>query len=217
MAMRSLQTLFEHVPRRQCPSPSGAVSDSQLLERFLQQRDEAAFELLMRRHGPLVFGVCRRVLHHTEDAEDALQATFLMLARKAGVIGRRESVSGWLYTVAYRIALRIKRRSAQRIHRQMPVEDMLDDESGSDPAERMAYRELRRLLDAELSRMPEKYRTAFILYHLEGKTCDEAAECLGCPRGTVRSRVGRARRRLRDRLVLRGWTAPRTPSGTDSQ
>ena len=156
-------------------------------------------------------------LHHTEDAEDALQATFLMLARKAGAISRRESVSGWLYTVAYRIALRIKRRSAQRIHRQMPVEDMLDDESGSDPAERMAYRELRRLLDAELSRMPEKYRTAFILYHLEGKTCDEAAECLGCPRGTVRSRVGRARRRLRDRLVLRGWTAPRTPSGTDSQ
>jgi hypothetical protein len=94
MAMRSLPTLFEYVPRRQRPSPSGAVPDAQLLERFLCQRDEAAFALLMWRHGPLVFGVCRRVLHHTEDAEDALQATFLTLVRKAGAISRRESVSG---------------------------------------------------------------------------------------------------------------------------
>src|SRR5262245_10354033 len=113
MATRSLQTLFEHVPRRQRPPPSGAVTDAQLLERFLQQRDEAAFGLLMRRHGPLVFGVCRRVLHHTEDAEDAFQATFLMLARKAGAISQRESVSGWLCTVAFRIALRAKRQSAK--------------------------------------------------------------------------------------------------------
>jgi RNA polymerase sigma factor (sigma-70 family) len=217
MAMRSLQTLCEHVLRRQRPSLSDAVTDAQLLERFLRQHDEAAFELLMRRHVPLVFRVCRHVLHHTEDAEDALQATFLMLARKAGAISRRESVSGWLYTVAYRIALRAKLKSAKRTHQQRPLEDVPDNESGNDPADRMACRELGQLLDSELSQIPEKYRVAFLLCHVEGKTRTEAAEYLGCPCGTLQSRVGRARRRLRDRLVLRGWTAPRTPSGTDSQ
>jgi RNA polymerase sigma factor (sigma-70 family) len=208
MAMQSLQTLFEDAPRRPCPSLSGTVTDTQLLERFLRQRDEAAFELLMRRHGPLVFRVCRRMLHNTEDAEDAVQATFLMLARKAGAISRRESIRGWLYTVAYRIALRAKLQSAKRMHRQRPLEDVPDNESGSDPADWMACRELGQLLDSELSQIPEKYRTAFLLCHVEGKTRTEAAEYLGCPCGTLQSRVGRARQRLRAQLTLRGWTAP---------
>ncbi len=149
MAMQPLQTRLKPIPAHQLPSPS----DAQLLERFLRQRDEAAFGLLMLRHGSLVFGVCRHVLRHTEDAEDAFQATFLMLARKAGAISRHESVGGWLYTVAYRIALRARRQSAQRTHRQRPLEDVPDNESGSDPADRIAYRELDQLLDCELSRI----------------------------------------------------------------
>jgi RNA polymerase sigma factor (sigma-70 family) len=211
MATPSLQTRLERVPRRQRPSPSGVVTDAQLLERFLRKHDEAAFELLMRRHGPLVFGVCRRVLQHTEDAEDAFQATFLLLASKAGTISRQESVGGWLYTVAYRIALRAKRKLAQRTHRRRPLEDVPDNEPGSDPVDRMACRELGQLLDFELSRIPEKFRAAFLLCHAEGKTCMEAAQYLGCPCGTLQSRVARARERLRARMALRGWTAHERP------
>ena len=206
MAMRSLQT------------PLGdAATDAQMLERFLRQRDEAAFGLLMRRHAPLVFGVCRRVLQHTQDAEDAFQATFLLLARKAGAISRGESVGGWLYTVAYRIALRAKLKSAKRTHQQRPLEDVPDNESGNDPADRTVCRELGQLLDSELSQIPEKYRVAFLLCHVEGKTCLEAAESLGCPCGTLQSRVARARERLRAQLTLRGWTPPRTLRETDSR
>ena len=200
-----LQTILEHIQRRIRPSLAGVVSDAELLERFLQKRDEASFELLIWRHGPMVYGVCRRVLQHTQDAEDAFQATFLMLARKAATIGKRDSVSGWLYTVAYRIALRAKGRSSRRNQTERPLDDLPIDIKSSDPADLTAWRELREMLDAELSQIPEKYRTAFVLCHLEGKTCDEAADHLGCPRGTVQSRVGRARERLRARLTLRGW------------
>lgn len=180
---------------------TAVVSDTELLERFLAERDEAAFELLVWRHGPMVFAVCRRVLRHTQDAEDASQAAFLLLARKAGEIGRRESVGGWLYTVAYRLALRAKSQSSRHARRRRTLQDIADDEPGGDPAEQLAWRELSQLLDAELSRIPEKYRTAFILCHLEGKSCEEAAAYLGCPRGTVQSRVGRARQRLRQQLT----------------
>jgi RNA polymerase sigma factor (sigma-70 family) len=211
MATPSLQARVQPLARCQRPSPPGVVTDAQMLERFLRQGDEAAFGLLMRRHGPLVFGVCRRVLQNTEDAEDAFQATFLLLARKAGAISRRESIGGWLHTVAYRIALRTKRQSARRRNRQRPLEDVPDDEPGSDPADRMACRELAQLLDFELNRIPEKFRAAFLLCHAEGKTCAEAAEYLGCPCGTLQSRVGRARERLRARLALRGWTAQDRP------
>jgi HlyD family secretion protein len=211
MAILALPAILEHVQRRLRPSLSGVVTDAQLLERFLRERDEAAFELLMWRHGPMVFGVCRRVLHHQQDAEDAFQATFLTLARKGASIGKRESLSGWLYMVAYRIALRARSRSARRGQVEKPLDDLPIDPRSTDPADATAWHELRRLLDVELSQIPEKYRTAFILCHLEGKTCDEAAEHLGCPRGTVQSRVGRARERLRKRLALRGWLPGATP------
>jgi RNA polymerase sigma factor (sigma-70 family) len=206
-----LPAILEQVQRRLRPSLSAVVTDAQLLERFLQNRDQAAFELLMWRHGPMVFGVCRRILHHTQDAEDAFQATFLMLSRKAASIGKRESVSGWLYTVAYRIALRAKARSGRRSQIEKPLDELPIDDKSADPADLTAWHELRKMVDAELNQIPEKYRTAFILCHLEGKTCEEAAEHLGCPRGTVQSRVGRARERLRARLSLRGWTSASTP------
>jgi RNA polymerase sigma factor (sigma-70 family) len=189
------------------PLPS-VVTDAELLERFLRDRDEAAFELLMWRHTPVVMGVCRRVLRHRQDAEDAFQATFLILARKGHSIGRRESLTGWLYTVAYRVALRA--RAARRAGPERSLEVPPTDEAQSDPADHLAGQELRRLLDAELSRLPEKYRTAFILCHLEGKTCAEAAQQLGCPRGTIQSRTGRAREHLRARLARRASVgAPR--------
>src|SRR5689334_1777902 len=120
MAMR-LQTILDHIQRRMRPSLAGVVTDAELLERFLENRDEASFELLMWRHGPMVYGVCRRVLHHTQDAEDAFQAAFLMLARKADSIGKRESISGWLYTVAFRIALRAKARAGRRSQVEKPL------------------------------------------------------------------------------------------------
>jgi RNA polymerase sigma factor (sigma-70 family) len=176
--------------------------DGQLLERFLRQGDETAFAQLVQWHGPMVLGVCRRVLRHTQDAEDACQATFVVLAQKAAAIDCRESVGHWLYTVAYRIALRLKRRTTRRSQRQRPLDEALDGQPGSAPPEQAVARELRQWLDAELQQIPEKYRTAFMLCHLEGKTSEEAAAYLGCPRGTVQSRIGRARERLRARLTL---------------
>lgn len=211
MMMTSLPSILKSVQQRLRPSLSAGVTDAQLLERFLQKRDEAAFELLMWRHGTMVFGVCQRILRHAQDAEDAFQATFLMLARKAASIGKRESVSGWLYMVAFRIALRAKSQGSRRGQREKPLDNLPADDKCADPADLSAWRELRRLLDTELSRIPEKYRTAFILCHLEGKTCEEAAEHLGCPRGTVQSRVSRAKERLQARLALHGWLPALTP------
>jgi RNA polymerase sigma factor (sigma-70 family) len=195
-----LQVVPDLIRRRQRLTSLGALSDAGLLERFLQQGDEAAFELLVDWHGRMVFGVCWRVLQHTQDAEDAFQETFLMLARKAATIGRRESVGGWLCTVAFHIALRVKMQSTRRARQQRILEDVAENEPGRDPADSLIWGELCERLDAELSQIPEKYRTAFILCHLEGKTCTEAAEYLGCPRGTVQSRIGRSRERLRARL-----------------
>jgi HlyD family secretion protein len=189
--------------------PSGGITDAQLLQRFLDKRDEAAFELLMWRHGPMVFAVCQHVLRHRQDAEDACQATFLTLARRAAAIVQRESLSSWLCTVAYRQALRLRKRSAHPMPQQERLEDVADEQPGVDPAERTAWRDLRQRLDVELSRIPEKYRSAFILCHLEGKTCAEAAQFLGCPPGTVQSRIGRARKHLRARLLPSG-IAPET-------
>jgi RNA polymerase sigma factor (sigma-70 family) len=172
-------------------------SDAQLLERFVAEQDEAAFERLVWRHGPTVLGVCRRVLRHEQDAEDAFQATFLVLVRKAGSIGKRQAVGSWLYRVALRVALRARagKRAAPRAEVvDVPVE----------PAPGPDRDDLRPVLDEEVNRLPEKYRAPFVLCYLEGRTNEEAARQLGCPRGTVQSRLAWARQRLRDRLGRRG-------------
>jgi serpin B len=175
-----------------------ALSDSELLERFVRSRDEAAFEVLLWRHGPVVLGVCRRVLRHEQDAEDAFQAAFLTLARKAGSVARAQSLASWLYKVAYRIALAARARSASR-----PA-----DRLGQDPAGPYAddplWRELRLVLDEEVSRLPEKYRAPVLLCDLQGLTHEEAARQLGCPPGTLSVRLMRARERLRLALTRRG-------------
>jgi RNA polymerase sigma factor (sigma-70 family) len=204
MVMQPLQTIIQRF--RPPATAAGGVSDALLLERFLGGRDEAAFELLVWRHGPMVLGVCRRILHDAHEAEDAFQATFLTLARKGRSIGQRESISSWLYTVAYRIACRASGRRANRARHEQPLDDLPVVGHEPEPAERLAGEELKPLLDREVSRLPEKYRVAFILCYLEGKTNEEAARQLGCPKGTILSRLARARERLRRSLTQRGVT-----------
>ena len=180
------------------------ASDAQLLDRFTANRDEAAFELLLWRHARLVYGVCLRVLHDPHDAEDAFQATFLALARHAGRIARREAVAGWLHKVAYRVALTARSRRARRDAREKLI-GAAEPISESPDVETLAEnQELQRVLDQEIGRLPERYRSAVVLCYLEGKSVDEAVRQLGCPRGTVASRLARARERLRVRLVGRG-------------
>jgi RNA polymerase sigma factor (sigma-70 family) len=188
------------LPRQSAgPSPDQGPADGQLLARFVADRDEAAFAALVRRHGPMVFGVCRRVLHDAHEAEDAFQATFLVLVHKARSVGRPESLGPWLHGVAYRTAARA-RQAVRRRARQREVAAMPD----RGPADEAAWRELRPVLDEELSRLAQKYRAPLVLFYLEGKTTEEVARQLGCPKGTVLSRLARGRDRLRGRLLRRG-------------
>jgi RNA polymerase sigma factor (sigma-70 family) len=171
-----------------------------LLDRFIAHGDEAAFADLLARYGPLVLGACRRVLQHEQDAEDAFQATFLVLARKAGSINKRQALGNWLYGVAYRVALQVRRGAGRWRTVAKPLLDVPGPEEG--PGESRS--DLRPILDEEVRRLPTKFRDAVVLCYLEGKSTEEAAAALGCPRGTVLSRLARARDRLRGRLVRRG-------------
>jgi RNA polymerase sigma factor (sigma-70 family) len=171
--------------------------DAALLEGFLARRDEAAFETLVRRHGPMVLGVCRRVLRNDADAEDAFQATFLVLACKGASVLRRGVLGNWLYGVAHRTALEARRAAARRRAKEASV---MHRPSTAQQAED----ELREVLDQELAALPEKYRAALVLCDLEGKSRKEVAEELGLPEGTVASRVARARSLLAKRLVKYG-------------
>jgi RNA polymerase sigma factor (sigma-70 family) len=182
----------------------GEGADGQLLERFVDHRDEAAFAALVKRFGPLVLGVCRRVLRHEQDAEDAFQATFLVLVRNARSIQQRESVGSWLYGVAYRIARRAKGIKARRPVEELTPHNITAPESSPD----WLVRDLRPVLDEEINRLPPKFRAPFVLCHVEGQTNEQAARQLGCPVGTVLSRLSRARGRLRARLGRRGLALP---------
>lgn len=179
----------------------GMPSDAELVTRYAATRDQAAFELLLRRHAAQVIGHCRRLLTDANDVDDAFQATFLVLARKAGTISRRESVAGWLRQIARRAALRVRADRDRYASRNRTEADELLVE----PNRRSDQWELRRALDEEISRLPARHRSAFILCCLEGKTGEEAARLLGCPPGTVSSRLTRARERLRQRLARRGF------------
>ena len=176
--------------------PTDGTGDDALLARFVGWRDEAAFELLVYRHGPMVRSLCRRVLRHEQDAEDAFQATFLALAKKAASV-RGQSLAGWLYRVAFHAALKAKARSARRETSlpeiAVPAVDQLPD------------RELRAALDEEILRLPERFRLPVLLCYLQGRSNREAAAVLGIPKGTVDSRLSTARQRLRSRLLRRGF------------
>lgn len=179
------------------------VSDDHLLTRYLADRDQAAFELLVWRYHRMVLGVCRRILDDPVDIEDAFQATFLVLARRAGAIERRSSLSSFLYGIARRVALEAAGRNVRRRQREQPTANL---PAGEEPGDAFDREELRRLLDEELGRLPEKYRSPLVLCYLEGATYDQVAERLGWPKGTVSTRLTRAREMLRSRLVRRGVT-----------
>jgi RNA polymerase sigma factor (sigma-70 family) len=182
-------------------SDGAGMTDVQLLECFIARRDEAAFEALVRRHGPMVLGVCRRVLRHAQDAEDAFQATFLVLVRKAAGLGRRELLGNWLYGVAYRTALDARAAAARRRARERRLDPMREPEAREEPD---ACRDLRPLLDQELARLPDKYRAAIVLCDLQGGTRREVARQLGIPVGTLSGRLTTARRLLARRLARHG-------------
>jgi RNA polymerase sigma factor (sigma-70 family) len=194
-----LREPLERLRRALAPADGAGLSDGQLLARFVADRDEAAFAALVRRHGPMVLGVCRRLVRHEQDAEDCFQAAFLVLARRAGSVRKRESLASWLYGVSYRVALDAagviaRRRSRERQVGQMPQPEVPPPEP----------QDWRPLLGQELLALPEKYRAAVVLCDLEGKPRREAARLLGLPEGTLSARLTRARALLAGRLSRRG-------------
>jgi RNA polymerase sigma factor (sigma-70 family) len=186
--------------------PGRSLADADLLARFAESKDEAAFEALVWRHGPMVRAVCRQVLGPRPDADDAFQATFLVLARKAALLRTRGAVGGWLYTVAGRVARKLRRRLARR---EPTVEDltMVPEKPGGPHPQNAESSDLRAVLDEEIARLPEKYRLVIQLCYAAGHTTAEAGRRLGVPKGTVLTRLAWARRRLQDRLAGRGVTA----------
>jgi RNA polymerase sigma factor (sigma-70 family) len=194
-----MNRVLRHLRRAALLSGGEGPSDSHLLEAFLARRDGAAFEALLRRHGPMVLGVCRRVLRNAHDAEDAFQATFLVLARKAGSVRSREVLAGWLYGVAFRTSMKARAMNAKRRtkERQAPAP------ARSTPADG-ALEELLERLDAELHRLPEKYRVPVVLCELEGRSRKEAARTLGLAEGTLSWRLAQARKLLARKLSRQG-------------
>jgi RNA polymerase sigma factor (sigma-70 family) len=191
--------------RRLAAPPEGRRLDAELLDRFVVSQDEEAFGRLVERHGPLVLSVCRRVLHNHHDAEDAFQATFLVLARKARHIRKRPALAGWLYKVAYRLS--VKLRGAAKRRRQAEQKTPLPRQLADDQT---TWGDLRLVLDEELARLPEKYRAPLLLCCLAGRTRDEAAEQLGWTLGTLKMRLERGRQLLRTRLARRGLSVSAT-------
>ncbi len=199
MATRQTNEVIEHLRRAVPLRDEAGLTDGQLLGYFIEHRDDAAFAALVRRHGSMVWGVCRRLLD-PHDAEDAFQATFLVLVRKAASIVSRERVANWLYGVAHQTALQARRTAARRRAREKQVTPMPEPVAmDQDP-----WRDLRPLLDQELSRLPTAYRAVIVLSDLEGKTRREVARQLGLPEGTVASRLARARTMLAKRLARHG-------------
>jgi RNA polymerase sigma factor (sigma-70 family) len=174
-----------------------------LLDRFVTQRDMGAFAVLVRRHGPMVMRVCQRVLHNAHDAEDAFQATFIVLMRKAPAIGQRELLANWLYGVASKVAANARLQATRR-QAHVKCAEPRQLEGAERPSSEASWQDIRPVLDEELNRLPAKYRAPVVLHYFEGKTVNETAEQLGWPVGTVQGRLPRAREMLRRRLARRG-------------
>jgi RNA polymerase sigma factor (sigma-70 family) len=196
-----IPTVFQEMRQLMGPGRLADRAGAELLERFVAHGDETAFEALVARHGPMVLGVCRRRVLDPHDAEDAFQATFLVLLRKAHSLRRPELLGPWLYQVACRVATRARASALNRRER----ERCGLDETTHDLSVQTDRSDLREAIDDEIRRLPDRYRAAFVLCHLEGYSHEQAAHQLGCPVGTVHSRVTRARERLRTNLSRRGF------------
>jgi RNA polymerase sigma factor (sigma-70 family) len=201
MQKTPIPTVLRHLRQLMGRTVTASVTDGELLTRFVAQREESAFATLMERHGGMVLGVCRRLLEQ-HDAEDVVQATFLLLIRKAMSIRKYESVGSWLHGVAYRLAAKARAQGALRRRHERHAAELRDTAASSETA----WRELQQVLDEELQRLPERYRLPLIHCCLEDQTHEEAASALGLPVGTVKSRLARGKERLRKRLARRGLT-----------
>ena len=186
------------------------LPDRVLLEWFQETNDEAPFTILLQRHGPMVLAACRRVLGNAHAAEDAFQATFTVLVRRAKSLRWRGPLGGWLYTVAQRIAVKAKNQAALRQDTERRWAQMAPTES----VDEATWQELRSVLDEEIGRLPEKYRTPLVLCYLQGRTHEQAAKELGCPKRSLTNRVCRARELLHESLVKRGITLTAAALGT---
>jgi RNA polymerase sigma factor (sigma-70 family) len=196
--------LLQHIRRLAAPPGVDPAADTALLDRFARTRDDAAFAALVARHGPLVRHVCRRVLADAGAVDDAFQATFLVLARKAGALRRPEALAGWLHGVAYRVAAKARVAAARRRLRETLAPDVEPADPRSDPLAELSARELLAVVDEEVRRLPEVYRLPVLLCCLEGYTQEEAARQLGWTPASVKGRLERARARLHARLARRG-------------
>jgi len=208
MAIAKLSPFLGALTRAMAAETLRHQSDRELLEKFLAGKDEAVFEALVRRHGPMVYRVCWRVLQHSQDSEDAFQATFFLLAQKLRTVRNRDSLASWLHGVAHRVALKAKAQAATRgLHERQAgtSEAVLPDEA--------TWGELRTVLDAELGRLPERLRLPLILCYLEGRTQNEAASQLGWSKSTLIRRLDEARAVLGRRLTRKGvvWPAALSP------
>ena len=181
------------------PHPAG-LSDAALMQRFARTRDEQAFEQIVVRYEPLVMGVCRRHLRCQQDVEDAFQATFLVLAAKAGRVRWQPSIANWLYGVSRRIALKARMKRAKREAQEVALMEPIARDELNEVANHYAAQ----LLDEELCRLPERYRAPLVLCYLDGRSRREAAEALGCSEAAIKGRLERGRRKLRMRLMVRG-------------
>jgi RNA polymerase sigma factor (sigma-70 family) len=200
MATTALGTVLHHLRRSLLRQEEAGRTDGELLERFISRRDEAAFDALLRRHGPMVFGVCRRLLRNEADAEDAFQATFLVLVRKAASIRPQMMVGNWLYGVAHSTALKARAMRIKRLTKEREAAARPKPEGSAQTWDRLSA-----LLDQGLRALPDKYRAAIVLCDLEGTSIKEAAQQLGCPQGTVGTRLARGRRLLSQWLGRRGF------------
>jgi RNA polymerase sigma factor (sigma-70 family) len=199
---RVLSDLVHHLGRVAARDGLAHLADHELVRRFAEHRDPLAFEVLVWRHGAMVLGVCGRVLGRG-DADDAFQATFLALVRHARAVRAGQSLAGWLYRVARRVSLRVARQRVRRLSL-----ERLAARSETVIADEAEWSDWRSALDREVERLPARYRDAFVLCHLEGRAHEDAARELGCPLGTLHSRLARAKEQLRRRLSLSGMALP---------
>ncbi len=199
----SVNQVLAQMQRWTAAARTADVADSVLLRRYVQERDQAAFAALIARHGSLVLRLCRRILGDAHAAEDAFQATFLILARKAQSLKKPDALPAWLYGVARRVALKARGQANRRNATATSLDETLPDPH-RDPLAQLTARELLDILDVEVGRLPEAQRSAVILCCLEGHTREEAGRILGWTPGAVKGHLQRGRQRLHDRLARRG-------------